>query len=785
MTSDWTLHVEPWRLRETGFDLGELGRTESLFALSNGHIGVRGTLDEGEPNELVGTYLNGCYESYPLSYAESAYGYPDHGELLINVTNGTVIRLLVDDEPLDVRYGQILESERVLDFRAGTLRRRLVWRSPGGKVVRVTSTRLVSLSQRAIFGIDYVVEAVGADTRVVLQSELVANLELEETSGNPALVEAVMRPLEAEDHTCDVHRSCLVHHTRGSGLRVAAAADHVVDADAAVDVQTRVEPDWSRTTVSATLREGQRLHLTKFVSYGWSARRSARALTDQTDAALSSALSVGWTGMVAEQRDFLDDFWAGADVEVDGDPEVQQAVRFGLFHVLQSSVRAEQRALPAKGLTGTGYSGHAFWDTEMYVLPLLTAIRPRAAADALAWRHRTLPQARERAETLRLKGATLPWRTISGEECGAYWPAGTAAFHINADVAVAASRYVVWTADTDFERDHGLDLLVETARLWLSLGFFGEDGGFHLDGVTGPDEYSALVNDNTFTNVMAARNLRDAATAVRRDPTGADRQTVREDEVESWLRAAEAMAIPYDDHGMPEQYRGATQRQRWDFETTAAKGGYPLQDHYPYVELYRKQVSKQADLVLAMHWCGDRFSTEEKARAFAYAEPLTVRDSSLSAASQAVIAAEVGHLELAHAYVREATLMDLNDLNHNTSDGLHLASLAGGWIALVWGFGGLREQDGRLSLAPRLPPGLRRLTFVLRWRGARLRVEIDQKRARYSVPAEDGTGEPTELSHHGESLVLEAGQSVTREIPGGPDVPEAPSQPPGRAPRAG
>jgi alpha,alpha-trehalose phosphorylase len=793
MSVAWDLSVEPWRLRETGFDLDQLGRTESLFALSNGYLGIRGNLDEGEPNHLPGTYLNGCYESYPLSYAEAGYGYPESGELLINVTDGKVVRLLVDDEPLDLREGRILHAERILDFRAGTLRRSLRWRSPAGQVVAITSTRLVSFTQRAVLAVDYRVEAVEREVRLAVQSELRANQDVEETSGNPALTTVVAEPLVAEQHGSQQSRCHLVHRTRRSGLRVAVAAEHRVEGTAA-DVETTTDQDCACTTITAVLRPGEQLRLAKFVAYGCSSGRSADALRDESDAALDRALSSGWGGLAADQRRYLDNFWDCADVAVDGDAEVQQGVRFGLFHLVQASARAEQRPIPAKGLTGTGYSGHAFWETEMFVLPVLTALSPAVAADALAWRHATLPMARERAATLRQRGASPPWRTISGRECGAYWPAGTAAFHVNADVAAAVTRYVAWTGDEDFERTRGLDLLVETARLWISLGYHGGDGRFHIDGVTGPDEYSALVDDNTYTNVMAAQNLRDAARAARHWRSDADRCQVSEEEIVDWVVAAESMAVPHDrDLDMPQQHRDSTRRQRWDFAATERIDGYPLQDHYPYVEIYRKQVVKQADLVLAMHWRGDRFSHDAKARAFAFYEELTVRDSSLSASSQAVLAAELGHLDLAHAYVREAALMDLDDLDHNTADGLHMASLAGGWIGLVCGFGGLRDHGGRLCLSPRLPATVSRLSFSLRWRGSLIRVVIVSDRVEYLLlgptdqpPSIDDDHRPgIELVHDGRLLRLEPDRPVRADLTPAAAATEPPRQPAGRAPRAG
>jgi alpha,alpha-trehalose phosphorylase len=781
MIRDARFPVEPWHVREIGLDLEMLAQTESVFALSNGHIGARGNLDEGDPMGLPGTYLNSFYEQRPLPYAEAGYGYPESGQTIVNVTDGKLIRLLVDDEPFDLRYGQLMHHERILDLRKGILRRVVEWYSPAGQVIRVRSTRLVSFSQRAILAIHYEVEAVGDPARVVMQSELVANEPVPIASADPRVAAALERPLEAEEHSGDKNRSSLIHRTRRSGLRMAAAADHLIDGNYNTSSHTYVEQDWSRTTVGTRLEPGERLALTKFVAYGWSSQRTVPALRDQVDAALSAAMHTGWDGLVAEQQAYVEEFWDGADVELDGDPSAQQAVRFGLFHVLQAGARAEQRAIPAKGLTGPGYDGHAFWDTESFVLPVLTATAPRAAADALRWRHSTMDLALERARTLEQRGAAFPWRTIRGQECSAYWPAGTAAFHINADIALAAVRHVDWTGDEEFERDCALPMLAETARLWMSLGYYGADELFHIDGVTGPDEYSAIVDDNTYTNLMAARNLRFAARAARRWPDVASTMEISEDELASWEAAAQAIAVPYnEDLQMPEQDRGSTRHDRWDFEESAKRGGYPLLLHAPYFEIYRKQVVKQADLVLAMHWCGDSFTPEEKAKAFAYYEELTVRDSSLSACSQAIVAAEVGQLELAHDYLSEAAQMDLRDLEHNTRDGVHVASLAGAWLGLVCGFGGMRDHDGQLSFAPRLPPAITRLSFAIRWRGSKVRVVATKDHACYSV--EDGPDTHLRLLHHGVAFTIDASAQVELEIPPMTPLTSRPGQPAGRTP---
>lgn len=769
--------TEPWAVREIGLDLDVLAQSESVFALANGNLGLRGNLDEGEPRGLSGTYLNGFYESYPLEFGERGYGFPEDGQAVVNVSDGKIIRLLVEDEPFDVRHGRLSSHERVLDLRTGILSREAEWRSLAGHAVRVRSRRLVSFIDRSVAAISYEVEALEGPLRIAIQSNLQANQADRPDAADPRAGTALGKVLESQLAVAHGMRVSLAHVTKRTGIALAAGMEHLVDAPGEVSTLSGAEPDLGRVTLSVALEPGQPLRLTKLLSYHWSSRQSVEWLRDQVDASLESALAQGFDGLAERQRDALDGYWERADLELDGDPEVQQALRFARFHLFQASARAEGRSMPAKGLTGPGYDGHAFWDTEGFVLPALRHTHADAAKEALRWRHSTLPLARQRAAELGMSGAAFPWRTIHGEECSGYWPAGTAAFHVNADVASAVADYVEWTEDGEFLDEAGLELLAETARLWIELGFHDDDGGFHIHGVTGPDEYSAIVDDNVYTNLMAARNMAAAAAVAERRPETARRLEIGAEETAAWRRAAESIHVPFDDRvGVHPQDADFFAHERWDFDATAADR-YPLLLHYPYVELYRKQVVKQADLVLALHLCGDRFSDEQKRRAFDLYEGLTVRDSSLSASTQAIVAAEVGHLELAYDYLAEAAFMDIRDLEHNAQDGIHMASLGGAVLATVAGLGGLRNDGGGLAFRPRLPAQLQRLAFSVTWRGARVQVDIGREEASYTLVA----GDELALRHWEEELSLEAGDVAARPIPPPPDLAQ-PSQPPGREP---
>jgi len=772
--------VEPWSLRVTGLDLETIAQLESIFALSNGHVGLRGTLDEGEPRAVPGSYLNGFFEERPFAHPEIGYGFPESSQAIVNVPDGKIIRLIVGDSPLDVRYGRILSHEQRLDFRTGLMSRRTEWISPAGRTVRVTSQRLVSFARRSVAAIAYEVEPLDGDLDIAVQSDLLAaeSASPEAAVADPRAGAGLTAPLVPKLSASHGTASVLVHETARSRLRVAAGADHIFEAPGQVNSSMHVNDDLARLTVAARLQRGSKFRLVKFLAYGWSHRRSAAALRDQVEGALATARLAGWDELAAEQRQQLDDYWDRADIEVDGDPELQQAVRFALFHIHQAAIRTEGRPIPAKGGTGPGYDGHAFWDAEAFVLPVLSYTTPASAREVLSWRHSTLALARERAEVLGQRGAAFPWRTIRGEECSGYWPAGTAAFHVNAAIADATARYVNASQDDEFERGEGMDLLVETARLWTSLGHFDGAGGFRIHGVTGPDEYTAVVDDNTYTNLMAQRNLRAAIAASERWPERAAELAVDQAELETWRRAADEVVVPYDEKlGVHSQSQGFTEHAEWDFESTP-ESDYPLLLHHPYFDIYRKQVVKQPDLVLAMHLRGDAFTASEKERNFVYYEARTVRDSSLSAGTQAVIAAEVGYLDLAYSYWREAALTDLHDLHHNIAHGLHIASLAGAWSAAVAGFGGLRDHGDQLAFAPRLPPALTRLAFRLSFQGRCVRVEIRPDSVTYRLLA----GDPLHVTHHGEPVRLEVGSDVAIDVPPPPQLGPI-RQPAGREPK--
>ncbi|WP_323958665.1 family 65 glycosyl hydrolase [Arthrobacter sp. JZ12] len=776
---DFSSEAHLWSVREDGFDAEGAGVSETLFALANGYVGTRGTLDEREPNASPGTFLSGVFEYHPLSYPEDGYGHPEQGQAIIGVADGTVIELEIDGRPVNLENTPQKRHERILDLRAGTLQREVHWSEAGPGSIRVKSTRMVSLSRRSITVIRYTVTAVDRSARVVVRSPLEVNrTALQVNNSDPRVGAALREPFRPCLNEEQATGGLLVHRTRGSGICVAAVVDHDVDMPDGGNISSACGHDDVLTTVVVDLAPGEQLTLVKYLSHAHSRQDPPAVVAAEVRGALAEARAVGWAGLLREQQEILDRFWADADVQIDGDPELQLALRFDLFQLLQASACLEGAPIGAKGLTGAGYSGHTFWDIEGFLAPALTLLQPESAAQLLRWRASTLDGAGRRSEILGLKGAAFPWRTIDGHEASAYWPASTAAVHLNADIARAFFHFAEATG-IPLPEISGTDVLVGTARMWASIIHEDDDGRAHLFGVTGPDEYTGVVDDNVFTNLSAQHNLRTAAEACERHQPEADRLGVTASEISTWRSIADSFYVPYDTvRQVHPANEGFTTYREWDFD--GRRDLYPIQEHAHYAKIYRRQVVKQADLVLALWWFPGSFTAEEAVRNLDYYEQRTVRDSSLSAAVQAVVCARAGHLSLALAYLREAALSDLRNVNGDTHRGAHLAALAGAWLALASGFGGLAIDGGRLSLAPRLPTELGRVAFRLRWRGRRVSVEI--RGTETTLRLVDGT-EPITVVVDGNSLELIPNEPL--HVPLAEVLPSGtpPRQPPGREPR--
>ncbi len=758
-------HVYPpdeWNIIEKKFNPNFLAQAETMLAVGNGYLGMRGCPEEGGPAGQEGTFINGLYESWPIVYGEEAYGYAKTGQTIVNATDTKIIRLYVDDEPFWLPNANLLSYDRRLNMKAGMLEREILWETPSGKQVLIKSQRLVSFQHRHLAAISYEVTVQNAHAPVVIASQMVTTHRQNSKDDNDprkakAFKAKVLHPLM---NVVQDRRVVLCHSTKNSKMMLSCGIDHTLETECPYSYKGECSEEFGQIVFTIEAQPGHSIHLTKYMAYHISHTASFEEMDDRVERTLERAVTSGFSSLQIGQQEYLDEFWRRSDIQVSGlsesmtkrsNVEIQQAIRFNLFHILQAAGRADTTGVAAKGLTGQAYEGHYFWDTEIYVMPFLIYTNPRMAKNLLSYRYRLLDKARARASELSKKGAMFPWRTINGDEASAYYAAGTAQYHINADIMYALKKYVNATGDEEFLKEYGSEMLVETARLWADLGFFSKrkEGRFCINGVTGPDEYNTVVDNNVFTNLMAQGNLRYAVETMEwlreKDPNAfaivKNKTQLDLAEIEEWKTAADNMYIPVDERlGIHPQDDSFLDKERWDFENTPPEK-YPLLLAFHPLTIYRHQVIKQADVVLAMFLHGENFSLEQKKRNFDFYDPLTTGDSSLSSCIQSIIALEIGEYEKAAYYARMALLMDLADVGGNVKDGCHIASMGGTWMALVYGFAGMRDYDGVLTFRPRRPPdgeGIMRIPLTMR--GQRIEVEIDAeaRTVKYSLREGDG-----------------------------------------------
>lgn len=705
----------------------DLDHLPALFVLGNGFIGLRGP---GEPAGRPKAYLNGVFEQMPIAYHEAAHGYARTSDTRLGVADASGLAISIDG-------ALVSEAGRVeLDLRRGLLIQTI---SRGDVQIRIE--RLVSMQRIAVIATRVMVHSSGAPATVAIRSIVTPPpIESAEDTADDAPYDPRVGPgfhRSPWTGSEEIERDDLigrVDRLRESGFVVAALASRI---DATIEAGA--DP--------VTIESVAVYHAARGLASG---DLLARATTE-----LATAAAAGFDALAAEQAAWFEQFWEAAWISFPDAPVAERALRHGLFQLIQAVGRDGATSIAAKGQSGEGYEGHVFWDAESYALPVFAYTRPEIARAMLAWRIAGLDAARGNARAMgQTRGALYPWRTIAGGECSSFFPAGSAQYHINADIAYALKLYVETSGDASILAEGGAEMLAETARIWLEIGYHNpaRDGAFVINSVTGPDEYSALVDNNLFTNMMAAEHLRFAATAAR--------DWIDADEAAAMLEAAEAMVLPFDEaRGLYAQDDRFFAREAWPFGATPPQN-YPLLIHYHPLTIYRHQVAKQADAVLATVLLRNRFEPAMRARMLDAYETVTVHDSTLSASAFATAAANVGDADRAYDYWRVSVLTDLANLFDNSDHGLHMAALAGGWTALALGFGGMRTIDSALSFAPIAMPQLGRYAFRVRYRGRTVEVAVDGSIATYRLVE----GAALDLLHGDAPLTLNPGASVERAL---------------------
>lgn len=716
-----------WLFVDEGFTLAREHEVESLFAIGNGYVGHRGSLAEGTQLSAPATFVAGVFELLDR---------PGSVPQLMTLSDWAGVRVWIDDHPLSMERGQVLEHRRILDWRRGVLWRDWRHQDPDGRITNIVAFRLASL----------------ADRHLLLQSVMFtaenysAVLRFESSIEIPP---GVMSSMPADWKTrCSPERPnilplALRSPGRNVSIAFAAASQLLTSAPAAGERQIEVDERRVLERFQINAEVGMQCQLGRAISI-----YTSRDVPDPVEATLShvnTILPKGTAAAAVAHESEWHSRWEDADVEVDGDTFLQQALRFAAYHLISAANPEDEHvSIGARALTGEAYKGHVFWDTELYMVPFYTFTHPTSARALLSYRYHTLGAAREKARVAGFRGAMYPWESAdSGEETTprtVIAPNGEVIrirnsemeVHITADVAFAIWQYWNVTGDDDFLLHRGAEVMLETARFWASRGAMEADSAYHIRHVIGPDEYHDDVDDNVYTNLLAAWNLRrgvEAAQILQRRWPDRWRELslslhLSNDELRTWLKLAESMFINFDPQThLFEQFSGYFRKETIDLKSYEPRSA-AMDMILGHERIQKTNVVKQADVLMATYLLWEELPADVRAANFRYYEPRTGHGSSLSPSIHALLAARLGEMALAQQYLKQAAEIDLGNNMGNAAGGVHAAAIGGLWQAIVFGFAGLQVSRDGLTFSPMLLPHWRRLAFPIEWRKRKLRVCI-------------------------------------------------------------
>lgn len=707
---------------------------ETIFHNANGYIGIRSNYEEGYTetfDSIRGSYINGFYDIAEMKQAEKLYGMAEEKQTMLNVADTQGILLTLEDETFSMFEGKVLESTRYLDMEAGITVRTVKWESPKGKQIELEIKRMTSFTRLPLFTIEYKVKSINYSGLVKLTSIHKGDVKNYCNPNDPRVAGESFNHLipvkqEVKNLSTDDVISLLTTKTTKSNLTVCTAVVNHLSKEAKKEVK-ELEHEID-TELFTEIKEDEIITLEKYSVFCDSIRYEDCQIAAKEE--MEQHITASLPKLYEEQKDYLNEFWSQSSLEIDGDEELSLAVRYNLYQLIQSVGKDEHSNIAAKGLSGEGYEGHFFWDTEMYMQPFFTLTNPDIAKNLIAYRYSILDAARDNAALLgHKKGALYPWRTIMGKECSGYFPSGSAQYHINGDIAYSIIAYYLTTKDMEFIAKKGAEILFETARLWMDTGNFYK-GTFRINGVTGPDEYTCIVNNNYYTNASAKYNLYWAVKFYYLlEQEGKLEQiktkiNISKEEILEFQKAEEAMFLPYDeDLKINPQDDSFLEKEVWDIKNTP-KEKFPLLLHYHPLYLYRHQVCKQADTVLAHFIFEDYQDFSTIKNSFLYYENVTTHDSSLSTCIYSIVASKLGLSDKAYDYFGDSAKLDLFNTHKNTKDGIHTANMGGNYMAIVYGFGGLRLKESGIYFAPSLPKEWNGYRFKIHYENSAIEVEV-------------------------------------------------------------
>ncbi|MDP3314045.1 glycoside hydrolase family 65 protein [Lutibacter sp.] len=722
--------MDSWSYVDTDFE-ESYQLKETLFSTANGYLGVRGSFEEGLSKKIKsvrGIYINGFYESEEITYGEKLHGFPDRSQSILNVIDTQEILIKINGENFSLENGTVLFYERNLNLKEGVVTRLIHWKSSNGDEVKLVFKRLTSFVQRELFLINISIEPINFSGELELISSVNGDVSNIVSEDDPRIGTSNAKALSVVEVIVDSNKSFVKATTEHSKLAVVGSISHKCSAK----FDETIEKGKQKITHSfkGQILKGEKIEFTKYAVYT-DTRRHENELK-QNASFLETSLKYDFKHFENLQKEYLHVFWEHSDIQIDGDLEMQQGLRFNLFHLVQSVGKDRFSNISAKGLSGEGYEGHYFWDTEIYIFPFFLFTNPDLAKNLLNYRFTILDFARKRAKQMgHTIGALYPWRTIAGDECSPFFPAGTAQYHINVDIAYSIIQYYQVSEDITFMSEKGMEMLIEIARLMHHIGHYNRNDKFCIDAVTGPDEYTCIVNNNYYTNVLTKNlfnNIGKIWSDLSIDVTNNLKSKLKfvESELDDFKNAGIKMFLPFDEEqNLTPQDDSFFNKKVWDFENTP-KEKYPLLLNYHPLTLYRHQVCKQADTILGHFLLENESNLETIKNDYNYYEKITTHDSSLSTCIFSIMANRIGSHDKAYDYFMNTARLDMDNLHHNTKDGIHTACMGGSWMSVVFGFAGMRLVDGVLNFHPNIPKKWKSLDFKINFKNRILKCHLER-----------------------------------------------------------